>query len=298
MKIYLAGYFNGKSSVYDVSVDDYEYFLESYHYAKKPAYMRKITEQGYSVFLDSGAFSAFTQGATIELPDYTAFMVEHQKNIHVASNLDIIGRGNEQGSYDNLKRLEVLAKDMGHSVPICPVHHARDSDKWLERYIAEGYDYIFLGGMVPEGTPYLRGWLDHVWDKFLSDKYGMPKMKVHGFGMTRPGLMDRYPWYSVDSTSWVMTGRFGAIFLEIDGEVKKVVISSDSPKTKDVDCHFDSLAPKVKKHITERIVETGFDPEELRTIYWKRDIWNIAFLKKLCNQPVKPFRRDHILTLF
>lgn len=297
MKIYLAGYFNGKASVYDISVDDYSYFLESYHYLKKDYQLKIVQDSGHSIFLDSGAFSAFTQGAIITLEEYTDFIARYKDLIHVASNLDIIGKGNEEGSYKNLAELRAMA-DGRHSVPICPVHHARDADRWLARYLDEGNDYIFLGGMVPESTPYLKGWLDHVWDKFLADKDGMPKVKVHGFGMTRPGLMDRYPWFSVDSTSWVMTGRFGGIFMEIGNQTKKVMISSDSPRTKDVDCHFDTLPAKIKSQLTEEIIAQGFDPEELRTIYWKRDIWNIAYLKRQCDKPVTPFCRRSILSLF
>lgn len=296
MKIYLAGYFNGKASVYDIGIDDYEYFLESYHYLKKDWQISAVRASGHSIFLDSGAFSAFTQGAEIKLTDYTKFMLDNKDMIHVASNLDIIGKGNEEGSYKNLVELRAMGAE--HGIPICPVHHSRDADRWLERYLDEGNDYIFLGGMVPESTPYLKGWLDHVWDKFLADKDGMPKVKVHGFGMTRPGLMERYPWHSVDSTSWVMTGRFGGILIDIDGKMKKILISSDSPKIKDMDAHFDTLPKIIQSKMVEEILANGFDPEELRTIYWKRDIWNIAYLKKKCNQPIQPFQRSSILSLF
>jgi hypothetical protein len=33
--------------------------------------------------------------------------------------------------------------------------------------------------------------------------------KVHGFGITSPWLVKRYPFYSVDSTSWKAGGRYG-----------------------------------------------------------------------------------------
>ena len=50
-----------------------------------------------------------------------------------------------------------------------PVHHVRDKDYWLQRYLDEGYQHICLGGMVGESTATLRRWLDHVWHRYLTD---------------------------------------------------------------------------------------------------------------------------------
>ena len=53
--------------------------------------------------------------------------------------------------------------------------------------------------MVPiaRNKPKLFGFLDAC---FLILK---TEVKVHGFGMTGPPLLKRYPFYSVDSTSWL-----------------------------------------------------------------------------------------------
>ena len=55
---------------------------------------------------------------------------------------------------------------------VLPVHHVRDNNNWLQRYIEEGYDYICLGGMVPETPQYLKEWLDHVWHNYLTNADG------------------------------------------------------------------------------------------------------------------------------
>lgn len=39
-----------------------------------------------------------------------------------------------------------------------------------------------------------------------------PVTKFHGFGLTIKDLLYRYPFYSVDSTSWIATIRFGMTF--------------------------------------------------------------------------------------
>ena len=52
----------------------------------------KIMEKNkVDLFLDSGAFSAETQGAKIDIQEYIDFIKEHQDVIEVYANLDVIG---------------------------------------------------------------------------------------------------------------------------------------------------------------------------------------------------------------
>lgn len=291
MRIYLAGLiqtgfvWRGNSRSENVLLSEevrlkYPYDLESYHYLRDtrnaPDYFRFNKK---TIFLDSGAFSMFTQGIKVDLAEYASYIKKNQDFIHVASNLDEIGRGKEQESWNNQKILEK------HGAKIQPVHHARDDDKWLLRYLAEGYDYIFLGGMVPETTKYLRGWLDHIFGKYLVKKDGTAKVKIHGFGLTTLELMRRYPWYSVDSTSWVLAGRFGNIYLDFaDGRDIKVCISDQSPKVKDWDAHYDTLDPISRKMVDARLNHLGYDPKLLRTHYGWRDHFNIQFFRRVMDR--------------
>lgn len=210
MRIYLAGlYAGGRNGLLATSenleiardaAEKYPWELESYHYIKKmkeaPNYYRS---KKMTLFLDSGAFSMFTKGIKVDLAEFAGYIKKNQDVIHIASNLDEIGRNKEQESYNNQKTLEK------YGAKIQPVHHARDDDKWLLKYMAEGYDYIFLGGMVPETTKYLRGWLDHIWSRYLTTKTGRPKIKIHGFGLTTLDLINRYPWYCMTDEHEVLT---------------------------------------------------------------------------------------------
>lgn len=284
MKIYLAGYYNGKASAYALSEEQYSYYLESYHYINNKRHCNMIRDDKRTIFLDSGAYSMFTQGVTVDLDSYAKFVIDNDDILHTASNLDHIGAGGEQKTYDNQKYIE------SKGAKIQPVVHVRDTDDWLEKYMAEGYDYIFIGGMVPESTPYLLSRLDQMWADHLTNPDGTAKIKVHGFGLTVLSLMERYPWYSVDSTSWVLTGRFGSVYLrQRNGRVIKVCVSDKSPRVKDWDMHYDTMPPLLKKETRDLFAEGGFDVEELRSIYWKRDLWNIQFFKALCDGPAPKF---------
>jgi hypothetical protein len=232
---------------------DPDHCLESYHYMN-PRTIETLRNEKKTIFLDSGAFSMFTQGVQVDLKAYGEFIKAHTDIVHVSSNLDVIGAGHELESYNRQKELEAMG------VPnIYPVHHVRDEDWWLERYLDEGYDYIFLGGMVPETTAYLRQWLDHVWHNYLTTPDGRPKIKVHGFGLTTNELIFRYPWYSVDSTSWVTVAQFGSILMDFpqpDGSVRdyKVDFSTKSERRRDINSwHFDTLTKPEQFKILERL---------------------------------------------
>ena len=92
-----------------------------------------------------------------------------------------------------------------------PCFHYGEDKKYLEYYINKGYNLISLGGMVGKPTKLLRGWLDNIFQKY-------PNQKFHGFGLTRIKLIERYPWYSVDSSSWIKFLSSKRIFSYNSGE--------------------------------------------------------------------------------
>lgn len=221
-----------------------------------------------SLFLDSGAFSAWNQGVEVNMDEYIAFIKKYEKYLTAYANLDVIG--DPVATYENQKYME------SKGVSPIPVFHTTKEDySWLIKYLEEGYTYIALGGMAGREitTSGLVKKLDPLWIHFLTDKSGMPKVKVHGFGLTSVPVMLRYPWYSVDSTSWVKTGRFGAIYVPKPGKGDrydytkipyKVTVSTRSPKVKDEGQHFSTLTPSERKYVLNYIQEKGYPLGESR----------------------------------
>ena len=326
MRIYIATYWatcrgakekkagvDSSAHVKVVSKLKYPYILESYHYLTANI-VEAIRKDKATIFLDSGAFTMFTQGVTVDLEAFATFIKKQADIIHVASNLDVIGAGGEALTYERQKTLEKSG------VKIQPVFHARDKDEWLVRYLEEGYDYIFLGGMVPESTDYLQEWLDRIWDKYLTNADGTPKVKVHGFGLTSSQLMFRYPWFSVDSTSWVLASRFGSIMLDLpqrNGSIKdiKVDFSARSKKKEQIGSwHFETLKKQEQEAIRARLdflesnrpklpeleaelekamgCRQGFYPEALAASYGWRDYANIEYFRRAMDRGVKTFKRE------
>jgi hypothetical protein len=238
------------------------------------------------IFLDSGAFSAFTKGVTINIDEYIAFIYEWMDELEIYASLDVIG--NPEETFRNQKYMEEKGLK-----PLPTFHYGSDI-KYLLRYLQDGYEFIALGGMVPVSSADLIRWLDYLFTDYLTDEEGWPLVAIHGFGMTSIKLILRYPWYSVDSTSWVLTSRFGSVLVPniIDGERSynhpplKVEVSSQSRKIDADYQHFTSFPKHAQRQILEYFEQKGVTYEELSEEYKKRDILNITFFSD--------FEKNHV----
>ncbi len=210
------------------------------------------------LFLDSGAYSAWSQGKKISIDEYITFIKKHEDVIDVYANLDVIG--DPKASWMNQMKMEKAGSN-----PL-PVFHYGEDVKWLKRILNRGYDYIGLGGMVHITTDKLFQWLNYLFSSWLTDKEGMPIVKVHGFGMTSVSLMIEFPFYSVDSTSWILNSRLGYIFVPRYRQGKwiyyepahKIAVSNRNPKLKERGKHFNNLNPIEQKTVLNYIHEQGY----------------------------------------
>jgi hypothetical protein len=209
-----------------------------------------------NIFLDSGAFSAKSQGVPIDIYEYISFIESHKELLSVYANLDVIG-----DPIASKKNLRIMQKAGLNPLPV--FHFGENPDKYLKPLI-EKYDYICIGGMVKSGD--LVTFLDRCFSKYICDEDGFPKIKVHGFGLTSVKMMLRYPWYSVDSTSWILTGRMGSIYIPFwkkgqwiyDENTLKIAVSNQSPTMKEAGRHISTLSVMERKHAMDYIAETGF----------------------------------------
>src|SRR5205807_7635617 len=86
---------------------------------------------------------------------------------------------------------------------ITPIHvfHRGDNFKWLKRLVDE-CEFFGLAPKTDGSTAVRMNWLDRCMP-YVTDDNGWPTHKLHGFGIGVPELIYRYPWYSVDSASWI-----------------------------------------------------------------------------------------------
>lgn len=212
------------------------------------------------ILADSGAWSHFRSGKKLTMDDYCKWLDKWQHAITHYVNMDVIGDG--QKSYDNW----IEMRKRGYN-PL-PVYHASTSIKFLEKYLESGADYLCLGAIARMNTEYRISNLDLIWANHLVEhKTGMPIVKVHGFGLTSLRIMVRYPWYSVDSTSWAYAARNGMMFIarKIGGEFKygeqsyKRFVSTRSPRSKKLggEHHIDACSQNEKDLFKEYLSDLG-----------------------------------------
>jgi hypothetical protein len=147
------------------------------------------------VFLDSGAFSAATKGAKIDIGEYADYIERNLPHIEVYANLDVIG--DHQKTQANQLYLE---KRGLHPLP---VFHAHEPWEVLRDLVSE-YDHIGLGGIAIKRTQRFAPWIKRCFE-MAGDT------KLHGFGVSNWMLLRAFPWHRVDHTSWGSGFRFGAV---------------------------------------------------------------------------------------
>jgi hypothetical protein len=221
------------------------------------------------VILDSGAFSVWTKGITIDLDAYIAFCRKHPY-ISYYVNLDVIpGKPNdahslrfgaidkacEQGweNYVHMTKRMPLQK-------VIPVFHQGESLRWLKRYVDYGCSYIGISPANDRTTHDKIQWLKEV-RKEIGDKEGNPIVRTHGFAVTSLRLMKFWKWHSVDSASWRRTAAYGNIWVpflckgQYDYTRSPIVlaISLQSPDRGRHNQHLDSCSPIIRKYILKYI---------------------------------------------
>ena len=253
-----------------------------------------ITPDQFRFFLDSGAYSAWSRGTVIDLDEYCAFIRANIDHIEVYASLDVIPgvpgraattaeRNNAaEQSWDNYLYMKSEGLD-----PI-PVFHYGEDDIFLKRMLKHGCSYIGIGGLVSVPSRMRRHWLDHVFT-MLTDASGMPTVKTHGFGMTAIPLVFRYPWYSIDSTTWIKITANGAVYLPqmrdgqfVFDQIPEIVsVSAQNPKQGEDGKHYNSMSPSMKKHFHDWILQCGKTHAEVSTHYYHRAVCNVTFFKRL-----------------
>jgi hypothetical protein len=181
-------------------------------------------------------------------------------------------------------------------VPL-PCFHAGEDERYLEYYI-EKYPYITLGGMVGTSTKQLAVWLDRIWERYLVDGAGRPKCKVHGFGITSIPIMNNYPWYSCDSSSWIQSAAFGTI---ITPDHSTMVVSSKSPSRHVAGQHVTTLAPAEQDYVYEMLEKQGFTYQRLSEVYESRaayNLWSFGVVNATINASKSEKFRTRVQELF
>ena len=281
MKVYLAGEISlkalEKTGVYDAffAACKNRLFTYFYHDDPKEPEIQEYLKRGVSLFLDSGAFSAYTQKSSVDMDKYAAYIKDCPFYYPVA-NLDEVG-GTGQVSFDNMLKLcDMVGKDR-----ILPVFHESDDDFWLDKILDMGFTYIAFSGLVKGSWTRLERWFDKSFPR-ICDKNGVPFIKIHGFGHTTMKALIGYPWYSVDSSSWMQSAIYGGCVFLRDKKLTQIIFSNESPDIREINSrHYNSLPQASKDAVDSWLQEIGVTAQQCAVHWVPRAIVNAYTFSRL-----------------
>lgn len=227
------------------------------------------------VFLDCGAWTAFTKGININIDDYLHYLKSNRDCYKVAASLDVIPTESyvksAKDSYDNFV---YLRNSLGPSYTIIPTYHRGESLDTLKKLLCYSdvhgqLDYIGIGAVASNVNKKMR-------DEFLTCVFNTiykerPNIKVHLFGLTDLSLLTKYPIYSADSTTWVMAGAMGEILTDF-GRIK---VSDKNFHVKAIGGYSDEQLSILREYVNS----FGFKLEDLKKSAEHRKMFNIMYMK-------------------
>lgn len=179
--------------------------LQSFYYCDEFS-EKVVIPQAKRFLLDSGAFTFFNSGKTVDwneyLKKYAAFI--NRNDIKHFFELDIDAIVGYEKVLDFRHRLEDMT-----GKPTIPVwHFERGKDAWLE--MCEEYDYVAIGGLVSGGGEYAKKYR-RFFPWFINTAHERGA-KVHALGFTAVSALKEYHFDSVDSTAWVSGNQYGGVY--------------------------------------------------------------------------------------
>lgn len=163
-------------------------------------------QQQRRIFIDSGAYSAWSQGAEIKLADYIAFCQRIQLTARcplVFAALDVIP--GKKGGPSTTGHEKTKACEEGWSnyqamlqqgIQCIPTFHQGEHVSWLTR-IADSCEYFAVSPRKDLPAKERFMWLQQVFKRIGRSK------KIHGLGVASVDWMEQFPFFSVDNTGWL-----------------------------------------------------------------------------------------------
>lgn len=205
-----------------------KYVLETFFAGEKACKEALNSVENDNFLLDSGAFS-FMSGQKCSKDSLYNYLEQY---------IDFINKNNVKYYFEldvdtifGIEFVEQLRKKLERDTqrPCIPVwHKGRGVEYWKQ--MCDRYRYIAIGGLVfhvkKQEYELIRKMVKYAYDMGV---------KVHGLGFTKTKELDRYKFYSVDSTSWKMSAIRGQLFHFFDG--KQIIQRKVEKGNKKADLH-------------------------------------------------------------
>ena len=193
-------------------------------------YKRAHPECESKLFIDSGAFTAFTKKKVVDVDDYIEFINSIDDQVYIFAQVDKIpGEWGKERTPEQVAEAPKLSWEnylyMVNKVKspekLLPIFHQGEDFSWLKNMLEYKYTEGPLKGQYIKyiGISCSKDITSSAWGPWFDLCFKMiqesknPNVKTHAFGMTSLKLLEQYPFTSADSTSWVRSAGFGNIIV-------------------------------------------------------------------------------------
>lgn len=286
MEYYVVKY--SDQAVTDYCIEHQIALMLSYYADKNSAYKnfleprKKRIEQGLpngKLFMDSGAFTAWTKGAVIDVDEYCKYINEYGEYVDHFGQLDTIpkvggtAKETEEAAWKTLDNYFEMVEKVKYPEKITYTFHVGEPEEVLRKALEWGAQHkdimkmIAIGGLVKKNSNDKNSVITRAFN-VIKEVY--PEVKVHLFGCTSTQYFLDYPAHSGDSSNHIMSAINGHVNTPagLVGFGEKLIKR-----------HYNNLRHDEKEVIDKYLEEIGFDPESLKDSK-NRVMANIKFIEK------------------
>lgn len=279
LELFLAGM--EESVLRDLKADSLFSYLDKTYVEKLKDYIKPS-----KLFIDSGAFSAWTKGVKIDVKEYINWLNLHSDDIYLCGQVDFIpgdrvhGATMEEVKFAAKKTWEnylFMRKRLKNPDALLYTFHVGEPIEFLKQALewrdenGNPIPYMAFGGMVGKPAKIRDVFLEKCFRTIRESSN--PNIKVHAFGMTDFDLLEKYPIYSADSTSWIMVGAMGNVM----SDYGNIAVSNKQIHDKN---HYSHLPKKAIEDFNKTIQEFGFTLDELAEHRDNRILFNALYMQK------------------
>lgn len=291
------------ASADDAKIIDYFYtekYPLLYSQLNNRGYIKKYFEQDVKgkMLVDSGAHSAHTKGVQLDLEEYISFVNENVDDITLYVQVDKIPgvyrkpktqKDWEEApkiSWENYLYMREKSRDW---TKLVPVFHQGEDYKWLQNMcdykFSDGTQIPYIG-LSPRGDVSLKAKYDFCAKCFsIIKKSSQPNIKTHAFGATSLSMLERLPFTSADSTTWVLVSAFGQVWVptgitgySVDDTVGvKLGVSKENIVHPTGTQTYWRQSPEIRKRLDDYFESIGTNIEKLSESHSERSLASAKF---------------------
>ena len=236
------------------------------------------------LFIDSGAYTVYTRNIDLDVDEYIKYINSIDEHLTIFAQVDKIPgvHGQPKTKEQILEAPELswenylyMREKVKSPDKLLPIFHRRENWKYLRQMLETTFDgkhipYIGLAATTDSSTKEKEEWFEECFQ--IISESSNPRVKTHAFGMTSLKLLEKYPFTSADSTSWIMIGANGNILTPYG----LVTVSNSQSHLKN---HISNTAV-AEKMLQKYLQSIGLELELVKTDYKYRMLANLIYLKR------------------